>query len=116
MNNIDKIYMDAFLKSMKKDLKKWKLDIIGTIDGTYFQYKSPQYDRVRFVFGDYVGAYINDQFDWYVPIAVLYNPFNEYFWKFRKSKKILRQYLNSKRNEKYSKKLEKALEKVKQLQ
>jgi hypothetical protein len=114
MNNIDKMYMDRFIKSMTEDFKKWKMLVFHGMDGSIVEFRSPKYGK-NVVFGfesGMQGVWINDNYSWSVPKSVLLSPFNKYFWSYRGAKRKLRKYLTSERTAAYNKKLFKTIKNI----
>jgi len=112
MNNIDKQYIDRFIKSMIDDKAKWTMNSFTWMDGPFYSFFSPKYGKIQFKFGTVISPMCdsNDNI-WYVPDSVLYNPFNRYYWKFRKAKKELKSFHFTKQKNEYYNKLQKELNK-----
>lgn len=103
-SEIDRIYIEGFIKSMEEDIDKWWLYKSSGIDGTIYEYKSPKYDdRISYIsykFGGGDGVYIDGYFKWKVPLSILLNPFNPYFWKYRKLRSRVKKYILEKEKQK----------------
>lgn len=113
MNQTNKKYLEKFISSMKTDYKKWTINVSCGINGCFYEYYSPTYKNIKFGFGSvHEGAWINGQFKWEVPYNVLLNPFNKYFWSYRKAKKTIKQYLITERNTAFNKNLIKEIEQI----
>lgn len=108
MNNkqIDKIYLDRFIHSMENDYQNWTIQHCSAMGSSWTEFYSPTYENAnggRLSFGfclNHTGVWVNGHFSWKIPFAVL-NPFNPIFWKFRRSKKGMKKYLESKEKELY---------------
>lgn len=109
---IDSIYIDRFIHSLENDWPNWTVSISSGMDGSFYDYRSPDYTneagkKTTFGFGTFnEGVWIDGYFSWSMPFL---NPFTKRFWRLRSAKKMVRRYLESELQKKYLETLNKAL-------
>ena len=105
-SDIDSIYVEKYIESMEYDYKEWSLEILDSIDGEMFEYRSPKYSDIRYGFGySNNGAWIDGFLEWSLPYGVYYNPFNKYFWRYHISRRNLKKYKLSELKQKFNNRL-----------
>jgi hypothetical protein len=107
MKDINKIYFDKFLHSMKNDYMDWNMTHCAGADWSWTEYRSPNYtnENGNLSFGFALcnnGAWVNGMFKWKLPLL---NIFSKSFWKFRKAKLKMIKHLKNKEKTAYLKEL-----------
>ena len=105
---INRMLVDRFICSMENDYQNWRMTHCGGGPGWYWtEYHSPEYEnengRISFGFSlNHTGAWIDGHFNWSTPFQ---NPFGKKFWRFRRAKLKMVEYLQNKEEQEYLQKL-----------
>ena len=105
-------YIDKFIHSLENDMSSWKLSISSGMDGSFYEYRSPDYvneagTKTTFGFGTFsTGAWIDGLLSWREPFM---NPFSKKYRRLKKAKAAVRLYLETKLEMEYNEILESAL-------
>jgi hypothetical protein len=107
MNEIDWMYVSRFIESMETDYMKWKMDHCAGAGMSWTEFHSPEYEnengKVSFGWSlNHDGAWVNGCFSWPTPFL---NPLLKTFWRFRKARKFLKNYLEEKEVKEYREKM-----------
>ena len=110
----DKKYVDRFIQSMENDYEKWTMTVYSGMDGSWHEYRSPDYTnangRICFGFGlCNSGAWIDGMFRWSLPFGALFNPFSKTSWRFRAAERKMKRYLKSKAHQQYLEELNQSI-------
>ncbi len=108
---MDNLYVERFIHSMENNYKDWTMTICSGMDGSWNEYRSPEYTnengRISFGMGMCnTGAWIDGLFRWGLPFSVLTNPFDKRFWRYKKAERKMKRWLKAEQKRKYLEELE----------
>ena len=109
---INDIYIEKFIDSMENDFEKWQMNIYSGMDGSFFEYHSPDYHneagtRLSFGFGSCsTGAWIDGNLSWRLPFM---NPFTKRYWRFKRAERKVKSFLINKHHLEHLTKLKQSI-------
>lgn len=109
---INDMYIEKFIDSMENDFEKWQMRIYSGMDGSFYEYHSPDYNnaagtRISFGFGSCAtGAWIDGHLSWRIPFL---NPFKKRCWRFKRAEQKVKSFLINKDRQEYLIKLKQSI-------